>query len=192
MKVRNRSHGSSARKRVVVSKVAPPHTSAEYSPRLSIRAAMGSMSSMRSRVARRLWCASRNVVSVILRGAGIRSFPGYWVGRRGSASLLPSIAGKVAGSSERLQGSPLPRVELGRTVGAGFLLLEVGPHRRHQYGDNGSVPPTLAPRHRGIVPCFFAGRTSRLFLSISRAAMIRGLVSVGSITSSITPRLAAT
>ena len=54
---------------------------------------------------------------------------------------------------------------------------------------------TVAPvlRHySGMLPCFFAGRVSRLFCSISSARMIVGRVAAGSITSSTYPRFAAT
>lgn len=45
--------------------------------------------------------------------------------------------------------------------------------------------------HSGMFACFLGGLVSRLFLSSSRPAMIRGRVSRGSITSSTNPRDAA-
>ena len=53
---------------VVESKVAPPQTSMAANPILFMSSRMGIMSSMRMRVARRLWCPSRKVVSMILTG----------------------------------------------------------------------------------------------------------------------------
>jgi hypothetical protein len=50
------------------SKVAPPQTSIEKKPTLSIFSAIGSMDSVRILVAINDWWASRNVVSVILMG----------------------------------------------------------------------------------------------------------------------------
>ena len=47
-------------------------------------------------------------------------------------------------------------------------------------------------RHSGMLPCFFGGFVSRLSASISNAAMSRGRVSHGWITSSTYPRAAAT
>jgi len=47
------------------------------------------------------------------------------------------------------------------------------------------------PFHTGILPCFLSGRLARLSLSNSRAAMSRGLVSLGAITSSMWPEAAA-
>ena len=67
----SRSQGSSARKRVAVSKVAPPQTSIEWNPTESISSAKGSMSSVFRRVASRLWWASLKVVSVSFRGVGV-------------------------------------------------------------------------------------------------------------------------
>ena len=45
--------------------------------------------------------------------------------------------------------------------------------------------------HSGMLPCFFGGFVSRLSASISRAAIRRGLVSDGRMTSSTYPRAAA-
>ena len=67
----SRSQGSSARKRVAVSNVAPPQTSIEWKPTESISSARGSMSSVFRRVASRLWCASLKVVSVSFRGVDV-------------------------------------------------------------------------------------------------------------------------
>lgn len=63
-----RSHGSSAKKRMQTSNVAPPHVSSDQNPTLSIFSAMPSMVSVRMRVAMSDWCASRKVVSVIFTG----------------------------------------------------------------------------------------------------------------------------
>jgi hypothetical protein len=46
--------------------------------------------------------------------------------------------------------------------------------------------------YKGMLPCFFLGELSTLFLSIRKARMILGRVSCGSITSSMNPRSAAT
>ena len=45
--------------------------------------------------------------------------------------------------------------------------------------------------YKGIFPCFFGGRTSRLLHMISRASIRRGLVSLGTMTASTKPRPAA-
>lgn len=45
----------------------------------------------------------------------------------------------------------------------------------------------LVRAYRGMFPCFFGGRVSFLSLSISRAAIMRGRVSLGSMTSSRKP-----
>ena len=68
LKARILSHGSSPRKRIHVSKVAPPHDSSDQKPTWSNFSAMGSISSMRMRVAKSDWCASRNTTSVIPNG----------------------------------------------------------------------------------------------------------------------------
>ena len=68
LNTRSRDHGSSPRNRVAESKVAPPQTSMEWNPIAFMRSAMGTMSSVRKRVAIKLWCASRKVVSVMPRG----------------------------------------------------------------------------------------------------------------------------
>ena len=61
-----RSHGSSCRKRIEVSNVAPPHISRLKSCgiRCATASAICSMSYVRTRVASSDWCASRIVVSV--------------------------------------------------------------------------------------------------------------------------------
>ena len=50
------------------SKVAPPHDSSDQNPTWSSLEAIGSISSIRMRVASRLWCASRRTSSVIPSG----------------------------------------------------------------------------------------------------------------------------
>ena len=65
----NRSQGHSWRKRIDTSKVAPPHISIENTSEVPLNAAFVasaalSKSAVRIRVARRLWWASRHVVSV--------------------------------------------------------------------------------------------------------------------------------
>lgn len=69
-KVRSRFHGSSLRKRIQASKVAPPQHSTDQKPALSISSQAATMSSKAIRVANRLWCASRRATSVtpIFRG----------------------------------------------------------------------------------------------------------------------------
>jgi hypothetical protein len=52
------------RKRVITSKVAPPQTSRDQNPTLSISGAMAAMSPVRMRVAKSDWCPSRSVRSV--------------------------------------------------------------------------------------------------------------------------------
>ena len=59
------SHGSSFKYLIQVSNVAPPHTSKEKNPTLSISSAIGNISRVLILVAKRDWCASRNVVSII-------------------------------------------------------------------------------------------------------------------------------
>jgi hypothetical protein len=66
--VRIRSQGSSAKKRIATSNVAPPHISSEKKPTWSIFSAIGIIASVRILVAIKDWCASLNVVSVILTG----------------------------------------------------------------------------------------------------------------------------
>ena len=68
----SRSQGSSYKKRIATSNVAPPHISSEYafaSAQL-VSFAMFTISIVRRRVASKDWCASRHVVSMI-------STPGY-------------------------------------------------------------------------------------------------------------------
>ncbi len=52
----------------MTSKVAPPHTSIDQKPALSISGAMAARSSVRTLVANSDWCPSRKVRSVIFSG----------------------------------------------------------------------------------------------------------------------------
>ena len=70
-RVRGRSQGSSPKKRLMESKVAPPHTSMAQNPAWSISSMAGIMSSVRMRVANRLWVPSRRVRSSIFSGVGL-------------------------------------------------------------------------------------------------------------------------
>ena len=67
-RTRGLSQGSSFRKRVATSKVAPPQTSIEWKPILSISGAIAAISAVVIRVAKIDWWPSRNVTSVILTG----------------------------------------------------------------------------------------------------------------------------
>ena len=202
LNLRSRSHGSSARKRVAASKVAPPQTSIEWKPTASISSARGSMSAMRSRVANRLWWASRKVVSVILTGLVV-TFPVPTQSDVESGALQPQASTGprpvTRGPSvhRRQPGGHPPRGVHGKRLidfGNG-LTVQVGLYGGHHGCDHLGVSLVgVSGRaiQRGMLPCFFGGRVSRLLASISRARTTLGLVSAGSITSSIIPRLAAT
>src|SRR3569832_1361527 len=64
LSLRRRSHGSSRRKRTQASKVAPPQASSNQKPTESSLAQIGSMSSVRMRVAMSDWWPSRRTSSV--------------------------------------------------------------------------------------------------------------------------------
>ncbi len=67
-RVRRRSQGSSFKKRMHTSKVAPPQHSKDQNPMLSNTGRIGSMSSIFMRVAAWDWWASRRMVSMIFKG----------------------------------------------------------------------------------------------------------------------------
>ena len=91
-KRRRRSHGHSLRKRIAVSKVAPPHISSEnnWGTRCETVSATRIMSKLRMRVAMSDWWASRKVVSVISKRFSSRIHCANFSGpRSNNTSRLP-------------------------------------------------------------------------------------------------------
>ena len=100
---RSRSQGSSSRKRMQLSNVAPPHISRAQYPTASILSRTGIMSLVLILVAIRDWCASRSAVS-IMRALRPAFFPG-----------APSVLFSVISILRHYKAFSPPRLALARS-----------------------------------------------------------------------------